>query len=257
MSAYGLNTFPVYIGIGSIAGLFWSWWVVNSTNPHRYSSRKQESYLEFCLICGMACLGGALLGSRMSFVFMHWQYYSNRTAEILAIWQGGLDWSGAVGGAAILLLLVCGLYNQSPRLVVNDLLPFFTISIVSLWLACASSSIYYGPIYPAAWWTVNLVDQLGEVHSRVPIHLVAAIYTASIGLWLDLVAKKRIAAYRFEIFLAAQMVLVFVFSFWRADPVAPVAGMPSDRLCALLYLVIILAVTGWIAWWERHHLIVN
>lgn len=51
-----------------------------------------DNYISYLLI-------GMLLGARLAYVFIYnWDYYSNHYSEILAVWQGGLSFHGAVVG---------------------------------------------------------------------------------------------------------------------------------------------------------------
>jgi hypothetical protein len=239
------QTYPLFTAFGASLGLAWAWWIVYSNNPHRYSTRRQEAYLEFLLVGGLAALAGGLMGGRLGYVFLNWSYYVNHTPEIIRLQAGGLEWGGGVFGAAIFVMLVCGLYDQMPQPLLSDLLPFFAILVVVLWLAAGSASVYYGPEHARSWWTVASLDQLGETKPRIPINLLAAIFTAAAGLWLDQSCPRVLAPYRFEIFAGLEMFLLLLLSFFRADPVAPIAGMPGDRVFAIAYLAVILALLIW------------
>jgi prolipoprotein diacylglyceryltransferase len=240
-SAYQFST---YLGIGAIAGLCWSWWLVRQNNPHRFSSQKLEYYLESMLLTGLGTLAGAMVGSRISYVWLHWSYYSRHTAEIWQVWAGGLDWTGSLWGALILIFLINGLRDQNPRQVLNDLLPFFTWFITALWLASLVSHTYYGPLHVKTWWTLSVVDQAGESQSRIPIHLLAALLTVIAGSWLDGQSKWWLKTLRFEWFLLFQMLVCIGLSFWRADPASKAAEIPADLMFACLYLVFISVLIG-------------
>lgn len=231
------NLFSIYLGIGAITGLCWSWWLVRQNNPHRYSTLKLENYQTGMLLTALGSLAGALVGSRISYVWLHWSYYSRHTPEIWQIWAGGLDWTGAIWGALILIFLVSGILDQSPRAVLNDSLPFFTWTVTALWLASLVSHTYYGPIHGKEWWTLPMLDQAGEIHHRIPIHLLAAILTAVCGSWLDQQFRWWLKSTQFSWFMLTQMLILIGMSFWRADPVPKVAGIPSDLLFACLYLM--------------------
>jgi hypothetical protein len=230
--------------------------MVYSTNPHRFSSRRQETYLEFLLLGGLASLAGGLLGARLGYVFLNWSYYANHTSEIIRLQAGGLDWGGGVFGAVVFVMLVCGLYDQMPHPLLNDLLPFFAILVVVLWLAAGFSSIYYGPEHTRSWWTVSPLDQLGRTTPRVPLHLLAAIFSAAAGLWLDQSCPRLLIPYRFETFAGLEMLLLLLLSFFRADPVAPIAGLPCDRVFSIAYLALILALLAWKVIRRRNRVIV-
>jgi prolipoprotein diacylglyceryltransferase len=250
MDSSSFSLFPILAGIGAALGLTWSWWELRNSNPEHLSIRTLDHYLEVLLISGVAGLGGALLGSRMGYVLFHWSFYSIHTNEILSIWKGGLEWGGAILGAAIVFLLVTGLYNEDPGRLANYLTPLWVILLTFLWLAAGWSSVYYGPVHASTWWTVYVPDQSGESLSRIPINLIGAVFTAGAGFWLDHTSVKSFRKYKFLLLFCSQMGLLLVFSFLRDDPVAPLGGIPSDRLFALIYLgvgVLLLAVSAWLS----------
>ena len=162
MDSSSFSLFPLLAGFGATLGLVWSWWELRNSNPGHLSIRTLDHYLEVLLISGVAGLVGALLGSRMGYVFFHWSFYSIHTNEIFSIWKGGLEWGGAVLGAAIAFLLITGLYNEDPGRLANYLAPLWVILLTFLWLAAGWLSVYYGPIHSPAWWTVHVPDQSGE-----------------------------------------------------------------------------------------------
>jgi prolipoprotein diacylglyceryltransferase len=248
MDLSSFSLFPILAGFGAALGLAWSWWELRNSNPGHLSIRTLDHHLEALLISGMAGLVGALLGSRMGYVFLHWSFYSIHTNEIFSIWKGGLEWGGAILGAAIAFLLVTGLYNEDPGRLANYLAPLWVILLTFLWLAAGWLSVYYGPIHVSTWWTVYVADQSGESLSRIPINLIGAVFTAGSGFWLDHTSGKSSRKNKFLLLFCAQMLLLLVFSFLRDDPVVPLGGIPSDRLFAWIYLglgVLLLAVSAW------------
>jgi prolipoprotein diacylglyceryltransferase len=247
MDSSSTSIFPLLAGFGAALGLTWSWWVLHNSNPEHLSIRTLDHYLGVVLITGLASLIGALVGSRMSYLLFHWSFYSVHTNEILMIWKGGLDWGGAILGAAIVFLLVTGLYDEDPRRLANHLAPLWVILLTFLWLAAGWSSVYYGPTHAYTWWTVYITDQSGESHSRIPINLIGAFLTAGAGFWFDHASKKYFRKFKFLLLFCSQMTLLLVFSFLRADPVAPLAMIPSDLFFASIYLgigLILLVVFG-------------
>ena len=245
MAAFFQNTFALYLALGSIIGLAWSWQRVYSGNPHRMSARQHESYLEFMALTGLVLLAGGLAGARMGYVFINWNYYQTHTAEILLFSSGGLDWAGAVPGAAICLFFLCGLADRSPLPALADLLPFFTVVLACVWLSASSSAIYYGPVHEPAWWTVTIRDQMSEVHSRLPLALICTLVSATLGIATDLFLPTRLTAVRCEIFAAGQLLLALAASFLRADPVPALVGIPADRFFSILYLIIFVGLAVW------------
>lgn len=235
MNNASVGVFSVWMATGTVFGWIWAWLRVYRRNPHRYSYRQLESYLDFMSVSCLCLLVGGLAGGRLGYVFLHWSYYQEHTSEILAFSAGGLDWIGSLPGAAILLFLCCGIWNKSPYPLLEDLFHFFFLLMLTFWLAATSAGIYYGPIHTPAWWTMQVTDQLSEVNARIPLNLLAVVYTLLTGGWIDLYAPLRLRRYKFEFLAMFQMALCMALSFFRADPVAPLLGIPSDRLFSIGY----------------------
>lgn len=245
MDAIVHNTFALYLAAGAGLGLAWSWQRVYAGNPHRMSSQQHEAYLQFLLLGGLAMLAGGLAGARLGYVFLHWGYYSIHTAEILQLSAGGLDWGGSLPGAAIGLFFVCGLTDRSPTPLLADLLPLFSALFTALWLSAPAAGVYYGQVHEPAWWTTTVRDQMSELHVRVPLALGGALLAVGWGAAADLLLPVRLTAVRFECFAIGQLLILLAASFLRADPVAPLLGLPADRVFVVGYLIIFTFMAAW------------
>lgn len=239
------NTFALYLAVGAGLGLVWSWQRVVSGNPHRMSEHQIETYQQFLVLGGLVLLAGGLAGARLNYVFLHWGYYSSHTNEILRLSAGGLDWGGVLPGSAICLFFLCGLTDRNPLPLLSDLVPYFTLIMVGLWMAAPGAGVYYGQEHGPAWWTTSIRDQMSEEHTRVPLAMAGVVFSALWSIGADLFLPARLNAVRFEWYGAGQMLVLLGASFLRADPVAPLMGLPADRVFAVLYLILFLGVGAW------------
>ncbi len=63
---------------------------------------------------------GMFLGARLAYVFIYnWDYYSQNLGELLAVWQGGLSFHGAIAGMAVGALIFAR-KNKIPFLQASD-----------------------------------------------------------------------------------------------------------------------------------------
>ncbi len=57
--------------------------------------------------CALASFIGGIIGARLYFVALTWQYYREHVSEILATWNGGMSIHGGIIGGAIVGALFC------------------------------------------------------------------------------------------------------------------------------------------------------
>ncbi len=231
-----ISWFSILVGVSAALGLWWSWMRVGD-DPRRFGGRSIQARRDVLIPSAFALLAGGLIGARIAFVFLHWSYYQFHTPEIGRVWEGGLDWTGAPLGAAILCLLLAGWKNLSPLEICEDLSPLWLILVTALWIGGGFSGMYYGVSLPSVRWLPALVDASGAFAIRLPLAWIGALVTFLLGILADWLAVHRRIRIFYSVWLfAIQMGMLLVFSFVRVDPVAPLGGVPSDRLAAGVYL---------------------
>jgi phosphatidylglycerol:prolipoprotein diacylglycerol transferase len=68
---------------------------LSTTGFLKFPKQAIDSYISYILV-------GMILGARLAYVFIYnWDYYSNHLGEIMAVWQGGLSFHGAVVGMSV------------------------------------------------------------------------------------------------------------------------------------------------------------
>ena len=246
-----LSWFSILVGVSAALGLWWSWWRMGE-DPRRFAGSSIQSRRSVLIPAAFVLLAGGLIGARIAFVFLHWSYYQFHTPEIGRVWEGGLDWTGAPLGAAILFLLFAGWKNLSPIEICEDLAPLWLILVTALWVGCGFSGMYYGISLPSVRWLPALVDVSGEFAPRLPLAWIGVLVTILTGILADWLADHRkIRIFHFGWMFAVQMGMLLWFSFVRVDPVAPLGGVASDRLAAGVYLGVILVLLA-VQWFQRH-----
>ena len=86
--ALTLKTFTVVFGAALLLG---------GGSVIRRAPASQRFAVTDMLIGGLV---GALILARIEHVLLHWAHYSTYRREIAQIWAGGLEWHGAIAGAA-------------------------------------------------------------------------------------------------------------------------------------------------------------
>ena len=186
---------------------------------------------------GLLVLLAALVGGRVGYVALNWDYFNLQRAEIVQVWLGGISGLGAAHGFVIGLCL-SGL-RPGARLgyLADSLAPLGLSLAVSAWLAAWWTGSAYGPFLEAG---VGLParDESGAWAVRFPTQLVGALLT--LGLWagLDMLENKIKPARLTPGALAAVGLLGFSFlmvglSFLRVDPLPVWRGLRVDAWASL------------------------
>ncbi len=230
------SLYSILAGAGAALGLWWSWWRI-ADEPRRFVGRSIQARRDILIPAAFSLLTGSLLGSRIAFVFLHWSHYQFHTMEIGRFWEGGLDWTGAPLGAGIFFLIYVGWKGISPVEILEDLSPLWTVLVTAVWLGSGMEGLFVGsPIQSVSWLPATL-DEMGSASTRLPLAWIGAVATVLVGSlvdWFSLHQKARV--FHFGYLFMFQMGLLLFFSFIRTDPVAPLAGIASDRLAAGIYL---------------------
>jgi phosphatidylglycerol:prolipoprotein diacylglycerol transferase len=218
--------FSIFLGLGALSGLGWVALHASEKNALRQVN------------AGLWVLFAGLLGGRAAYVAVHWPYFQAHLGESLQVHLGGLSWPGALAGGLIALALYAALTATPLGNLVDALLPLVSSLSVSVWLGCWLDGCAYGG--PAgAWWAVPARDEWGQLALRWPVQLLGALL--SLGLfWLldwkrDKFSRPGLAG---SLGLFGLSLLLFVFSFLRADPTLYWRGLRLDAWAALAFIAI-------------------
>ncbi len=213
---FQVYTSSILIGLGGTLGLALIAW----RTPAEYRTR----YLD----AGLWAMLGALICGRLVFVLTNWSYFNHNPAEIPLSYLGGFSWIGALLGALLALALAARIYQHPFGNLVDALLPLLGTLSVSAWLASWLDGYAYGQTTDA-WWGLPAKDEWGVISTRVPIHLIGALLSASlIGILFWGISRRvtpGVTTYSSIFGLAAIMLLV---SFLREDPSQRWQGLRYD-----------------------------
>ncbi len=211
-----IYTFSLLLGIGASAGLGWVAW---QANPEERIGRVNA---------GLWALLGGLGGGRAVFAAVNWAYFREQPLEIVMVFQGGLSWSGALGGGVIALVLTAALTRQPLGEMADDLLPLLVTVTISIWLAGWLTGSAYGRMTEGllgapAW------DEWGRLRTRWPTQLLGALMTMGLFAGLDQYRHKIEQPGRAANFaLLGLSLILLITSFWRVDPVPVWRGLRLD-----------------------------
>lgn len=185
----------------------------------------------------------AIVGARLGHVALHWTYFSEHTAEIFQLRQGGLNWHGALFGGCVGFLLGSKVPRWRSYLtehsidIISLTFPFFTFAV---WRACRFALCAYGReletlLGRPAW----LADWSADIFTRI----LPRYNTSSLGSLLAvgmlivsfILYRKKVKA---KFLLYAQLLLLsagmWLIGNFRGDPVSILAGQRADQWLDLL-----------------------
>ena len=225
LGPFTFSTYTVLIDLGLALGLAWLYFRA----PAGLGARRLDA--------GLAATVGAFTGARLVYIIVHGDYYLPHLGEILAFWQGGLSWPGAVAGG----LLGAAWYSRRRQLPLSEWLDAAAVPLAALgalgWGGCLATGCAYGfEVTPGAWpaWlTTQAPDLYGLTLPRFPTQLIGLLYSllALGALWLLQARAARWPAGTLGILALALVALgMFALSFTRGDPGPLVSGTRADTL---------------------------
>ena len=180
---------------------------------------------------GWSLLGG-LVGARVFYVLLHWDWFVSSPQDILAIWHGGLVWYGGFLGG-----LVAGwLYLRAKRLVflrvVDQFIPFVALGHAVGRIGCFLNGCCYGKP-TSSWYGVVFPGQDIPV---LPTQLVEALGLLFLYILLRTLQRPtllRRPGWIFSCYLIAYGLLRFLMEFLRGDQTTCWLGLTLQQLISI------------------------
>ena len=238
LGPFSFPTYTVLIDLGLALALAWLYWRA----PAGQGTRRLDA--------GLAATVGAFTGARLLYIIVHGDYYLPHLEEILAFWQGGLSWPGAVAGGLLGAWLYCRRRNEPLAAVLDAAaVPMAVLGLLG-WGGCLAAGCAYGfevtpGVWPA-WLTTQMPDLYGLTLPRFPTQAVGLLWSVlALGtIWLVQARSARWPVGSLGTLALALVALgMFALSFTRGDPAPLVGGTRVDVLGS--GLVSALAAMAW------------
>ena len=171
-----VTIFSILLALGSVLALLW----VSLDAPGKEMRIRVNA--------AVGALGGALIGARIAYVSMSWEYFQEHVAEIFQLWLGGLSWPGALAGALLAVGIIALLRGIPLSRLMDNLLPIPAILAVTTWLGCWLTGCGYGPV---ADFGLPSQDEWGIWQRRIPVQLIAAILTVILFWGIEAYRRQR------------------------------------------------------------------
>lgn len=159
---------------------------------------------------------GALLGARIGYVSVNWNYYAADPISILYVWRGGLIFHGGLAGGLVLSILAASI-RRIPVLKLTDMsLPWVSLGYAVGRIGCFLNRCCAGIQTQLPW---GIPAHAGDELRRHPTQLYASIA----GVLIFILLRKRFRTTEYVGSVTALFFLLhglyrFTNDFFRIDP---------------------------------------
>lgn len=191
---------------------------------------------------------GALIGARIFFVIISWDYFLKHPLEIFMFWKGGLVFLGGAIGAALASIFFFKKFKQPFWPWVDSMAPGVAIGQAIGRIGCLCAGCCYGKPTSLPWAiTFTNPDSLAplfvHLHPTELYHSLAGLITFLI---LIFVKKKLKSGQLFGLLLILYAVFRFNIEFFRGDYRGTIGFLSATQVVAIVVFCL-----GIIIFWKR------
>ncbi len=227
-NGFTISTYAVWMTIGLIA----------ATIVSLGEARRQHVRAAFVLDAILVAIVMGVIAARAGYAIINWGYYQDHAAEIVRLWQGGLNWQAGLIGGSIGAWFIARRAQRASPLTMLDLLTIgIPLAIACGWMGSYFSATAYGAeLFPGDrffFLARDLPDwrEAGSSNPRWPTQLIGAVWSLILFLMLWLTRKKAwTAGTRCWLFVAAYSLGALLIGFTRGDEVPHFYGWRVDQL---------------------------
>ena len=207
-----IYTYGLFIALGFFAAL----WIASREARRLGIDPKRIQDL------GLLALVAALVGSRLFYVLVEWEYFVRHPLKVFEIWKGGLVFYGGFVVAALASLAYIRHYGLPVWATGDAIAPGLALGHAIGRIGCFFAGCCYGKEC-ALPWAVTFTDPRGLAPLNVPLHptqLYSALGNLAVFAVLYGLARKRlrVPGQVFGLYLVLYPAVRFAVEFFRADP---------------------------------------
>jgi phosphatidylglycerol:prolipoprotein diacylglycerol transferase len=244
-NGFTISTYAVWMTIGLIAAT-----LVSLAVARQYHLRSA-----YVLDAILAAVVAGVLAARAGYVIINWAYYQDHAAEILRLWQGGLNWQAGLIGGSIGAWLVARRTQPSVPMTLLDILAIgLPLGIACGWIGSYFSATAYGAELFSGdrvfFLARDLPDAYGLSNPRWPTQIIGAAWALLLFVLMWFTRRKDWAAgTRYWCVIAVYSLGALLIGFTRGDDVPHFYGWRVDQLLDAL-----LVAAGVIGLWRAQRL---
>jgi phosphatidylglycerol:prolipoprotein diacylglycerol transferase len=249
---------PVVIEVGPVVLHAYTAWLMGGIlmglgviawRAYRYDPASVTRWLDV----GIAGVVGGVIGARLLYVALTWEYFADHTGEIAKISSGGMAWHGGLLIGIPAVLVVARLRRVPLRPWTDAAALAWPLGLSAAWVACCHAGSGYGyEVQTLADWPGWLVKELPDVYGlvapRLDVQLAGALFgEVLLVLALVLTWGGWLPGVRVWLVLALTSLGMALLGFFRADPARLLIHHRADQVFDLV-LLLLSTVTGSMIW---------
>jgi phosphatidylglycerol:prolipoprotein diacylglycerol transferase len=197
-------------------------------------SRKLGLARDSVFDCLIAILAGGIVGGRLLFVALHWQYYFESPLSIFMLTEGGMAFHGALGGA-LLAGIITARIKKLPFWKTADLIaPYIALGQAIGRIGCFLNGCCYGKI------TTSGIGVMfpGESVLRVPTQIYSSFFLLILFIILIKLRSRGIfSGFVFSMYIILYSIFRFFIEFFRGDNPAVLYGLTLAQLISIFLIL--------------------
>ncbi|MCB8984222.1 MAG: prolipoprotein diacylglyceryl transferase [Ardenticatenaceae bacterium] len=213
-----LYSYNILLGLGILAGLGVTAW------------RARRLPLPGWFDAALAGLAGGLIGGRIGFVLVQWDYFGERPSTIWHIWQGGYTYHGALLGGLLGLWLWCIWQKRSFAAYADLFAPGLALGSAFGWSACWFEGCAYGLETILGPFALAAPDEYGVFAVRYATQWLGMAWSLLTFALAWLTARRWQTGQLFWFTLGLLSAGYAALGFWRGDPAPTVKSLRLDSL---------------------------
>jgi phosphatidylglycerol:prolipoprotein diacylglycerol transferase len=184
-------------------------------------------------VVDLSCLAllGGIVGARLFFVVLHWQFVLDEPQDLLALWQGGLVWYGGFAGGVGTVWLYARRHRVSCRWVLDLFAPALALGHAVGRVGCFLNGCCYGEMTDA-WCGVIMPGEPRPVFPTQLAESLGLLFLYSVLRLLQPVLANR-PGQLFGVYLCGYAVLRFVLEGYRGDQTVFWAGLTLQQIISI------------------------
>ena len=181
-----------------------------------------------------------LIGARLEYVALAWDYFAAHPAELLRPELGGLGWHGAVIGAYAGMALMARWRGLDRRELLSRGAWALPLIALAGWIGCAAAGCGYGrEVDTLANYADWLVWETRDVYGILAPRYATARFGMALAVIVALVGALTRRERRVWVMLALLSAGMFGIGFLRADASPLVSSLRADQIIDSVFLVVI------------------
>jgi phosphatidylglycerol:prolipoprotein diacylglycerol transferase len=235
-----IKTYGVFVALGFLL----------SINYLRTQSKKFNIATETILDLTLFILISGIIGARILYVLLNWQFYKNNLTEILAIWSGGLVLYGGLLMGTIFVIIYSKI-KKIELLKLGDLLApaiFLGISIGRIGCFCAGccygkeTNLPWGVVFnnPLSLAPIGIKIHPTQIYESIFCFILFVIlHKINLNILSTIDKSKIIYGRTFFISILIYSIYRFFIEYIRNDNRGPlILGLFPSQLISIIFIII-------------------